>query len=243
MTLWKVGQLARETGLTVRTLHHYDQIGLLKPGGYTASGHRLYDADNVVRLQQIVSLRQLGFGLDDIQSMLTGDNLSPLDVLNLHLAKLRQQLAEQQSLIQRLEDLQRSLDREQPVEPGQILHIIKEITMFENYYTPEQLAQLRQRREQLGEAAIRQAEDQWRTLIDRVRAEMEKGTDPSDPVLKPLVTEWQGLIQQFTGGDPGIGQSLANFNRDNPNHAQQHGMPLDGELFAYVAKASAAHKQ
>lgn len=54
---WKVGQLARSTGLTVRTLHHYDSVGLLRPSARTPSGHRLYDEDDVSRLYRIVALR------------------------------------------------------------------------------------------------------------------------------------------------------------------------------------------
>ena len=58
----KVGDLARRTGLTVRTLHHYDLIGLLKPSLHTESGHRLYTGRDVGRLQQVLSrLRPLGF--------------------------------------------------------------------------------------------------------------------------------------------------------------------------------------
>ena len=65
--LWKVGELAERTGLTVRTLHHYDAIGLLSPSGRTGSnhgsGHRLYTAADVARLQQILSLKMLGFSI------------------------------------------------------------------------------------------------------------------------------------------------------------------------------------
>src|SRR6476620_1521247 len=58
----RVGELAKRTGLTVRTLHHYDEIGLLKPSLHT--GYRLYTATDVARLQQVLSLRQLGFSLE-----------------------------------------------------------------------------------------------------------------------------------------------------------------------------------
>ena len=64
---WKVGELASLTGLTVRTLHHYDEINLLKPCEYTDSGHRLYGEEDIIRLQQILSLRQLGFSLEEIK--------------------------------------------------------------------------------------------------------------------------------------------------------------------------------
>ena len=62
-TWLKVGELARRTGLTVRTLHHWDELGLLQPGDRTDSGHRLYGEEQVVRLQHIVTLRTLGFAV------------------------------------------------------------------------------------------------------------------------------------------------------------------------------------
>ena len=79
----KVGDLARRTGLTVRTLHHYDLIGLLKPSLHTESGHRLYTGRDVGRLQQVLSLRQLGFSLDEIRACLDQPGFSPLEVITL----------------------------------------------------------------------------------------------------------------------------------------------------------------
>jgi MerR family transcriptional regulator, thiopeptide resistance regulator len=58
---WKVGELARVTGLTVRALHYYDEIGLLMPSGRTPAGHRSYDRADVARLYRISLLRRLGF--------------------------------------------------------------------------------------------------------------------------------------------------------------------------------------
>ena len=66
----KVGELAKRTGLTVRTLHHYDEIGLLRPSLRTEAGHRLYTTVDVARLQQVLSLRQLGFGLEEVRDCL-----------------------------------------------------------------------------------------------------------------------------------------------------------------------------
>ena len=62
----KVGELAARAGLTVRTLHHYDSIGLLSPSARTDAGYRLYDRDDVARLQQIQALRAFGMALADI---------------------------------------------------------------------------------------------------------------------------------------------------------------------------------
>jgi MerR family transcriptional regulator, thiopeptide resistance regulator len=63
---YTVGEVAGLAGVSVRTLHHYDQIGLLAPAGRTASGYRLYDLAGLGRLRQILYYRELGFGLDEI---------------------------------------------------------------------------------------------------------------------------------------------------------------------------------
>lgn len=68
-TAWKVGELAKRTGLSMRTLHYYDEIGLLSPSRRTEADHRLYAAHDIVRLQQIKSLRHLGFGLEEIRGL------------------------------------------------------------------------------------------------------------------------------------------------------------------------------
>ncbi|WP_422931499.1 MerR family transcriptional regulator [Singulisphaera sp. PoT] len=88
----KVGELAKQSGLTVRTLHHYDEIGLLKPSQHSESGYRLYTRAEVVRLQQVLSLRQLGFSLEEIRDCLDGPGFSPSELLRLHIGRLRRQV-------------------------------------------------------------------------------------------------------------------------------------------------------
>src|SRR6188474_2407863 len=104
--LWKVGELAARTGLTVRTLHHYDAIGLLSPSGRTGSahgsGHRLYTAADVARLQQILSLRALGFGLEQIGECLSRGDYDPREVVRRHRDQVRGQAAETARLADRL---------------------------------------------------------------------------------------------------------------------------------------------
>src|SRR5258708_33768537 len=94
-TPWKVGELARRTGLSVRTLHYYDEIGLLSPSARTASGHRLYTAGDVARLQQVRSLRQLGLSLGEIRDWLRHPGYSPRGVIRRHLERLREQIERQ----------------------------------------------------------------------------------------------------------------------------------------------------
>jgi MerR family transcriptional regulator, thiopeptide resistance regulator len=75
-----VGQLAGAAGITVRTLHHYDEIGLLRPSARTAAGHRCYPAADVARLQRVLGYRELGIGLEDIAALLGGE-ADPVELL------------------------------------------------------------------------------------------------------------------------------------------------------------------
>ncbi len=73
MTSWTVGQVADLVGVTVRTLHHYDEIGLLKPSERSSAGYRLYTEADLARLQQVVVYRRLELPLDEIATLLRGD--------------------------------------------------------------------------------------------------------------------------------------------------------------------------
>src|SRR5581483_343396 len=113
--LWKVGELAARTGLTVRTLHHYDRIRLLcpscRPRSNHGSGHRLYTAAHVARLQQVLSLKMLGFGIEQIREYLSRSDYDPRRVVRLHLERVRGQADELRRLADRLAALADALDK------------------------------------------------------------------------------------------------------------------------------------
>lgn len=92
-TLIRVGDLASAAGLTVRALHHYEEIGLLHPPARTAAGHRLYDAGSLERLYRITRLRRLGLSLDQIASALDDPTWSLADALRQHVSTVDTQIA------------------------------------------------------------------------------------------------------------------------------------------------------
>ncbi|MDY6941143.1 MAG: MerR family transcriptional regulator, partial [Cyanobacteriota bacterium] len=77
---------------SIRTLHYYDEIHLLCPSHRTPAGHRLYGEAEIARLQQILSLRQLGFSLDEIRECLESPDFSLPKVIDLHRDRLREQM-------------------------------------------------------------------------------------------------------------------------------------------------------
>jgi len=84
----RIGEVAAATGLTVRTLHHYDKIGLLAPSGRSETGYRLYADDDVRRLYRIVAFRRLGFALGEIGALVDGEGADPRAVVRAQLERL-----------------------------------------------------------------------------------------------------------------------------------------------------------
>ncbi len=247
-TTWKVGELAERTGLSVRALHYYEEIGLLSPSRRTEAGHRLYAADDVLRLQRIVSLRRLGFTLEEIRACLEdGSGFPARRVVELHASRLRETMRMQRLLLARLEALASRLgSAEEEVPAGDFVQTAMEVIemseRIERYYTPEQLEYLDNRRREFGEERIRAVEAEWPELMEKVRAEMERGTDPADERVQRLAKRWMELVEMFTGGDAGIRQSLNNLWQQEEN---VHGINTAEmrEMGRYVSRALEASNE
>ncbi len=239
---WKVGELARRTGLTVRALHHYDEIGLLRPSLHTGSGHRLYTADDLARLQRIMSLRQLGLPLGKVRECLDQPGFAPVALLRQHVTRLRDRIAAEKRLCDRLEAIAASFEAAEEVSADTFIRTIQEMTMIESYYTPEQLDQIRKRGEDLGPETIRQSQDDWAELIAEVRVEMDRGTDPADPRVQDLARRWKTLVEAFTGGDPGITASLGRlWKEQGETLAAAHDARYDPRgVMDYIGRAMGA---
>jgi MerR family transcriptional regulator, thiopeptide resistance regulator len=233
----KVGELAKKTGISVRTLHHYDEIGLLVPSGKTEAGHRIYLEPEVKRLQQIMSLRAVGFSLERIKELLDEEKLSLQDALAIHLNHLQTEMMERQKLIDEVQSMAEKISSlSQHPSVNDLLDLIEATKMFEKYYSPEQLATLKDRADALGSDGMTKAQDDWTKLIAEVKAEMEKGTDPKSERVQSLACRWQALIDQFTGGDPAIAASLSKMYAEEGNQKASRGMMDDG-VSAFIQSA------
>jgi DNA-binding transcriptional MerR regulator len=146
--IWRVGELAREAGMTVRALHHYDRLGLLKPSSRTSGGHRCYTQADVRRLHRIVALRGFGFPLEDIAALLDAEpDQDPRDLIRQQLAVVGERIAQAMRLRERLLGVLDGLDH--AVEPTtlEFLQLIEETITMNQPLTPEEFARLTQQRE------------------------------------------------------------------------------------------------
>jgi DNA-binding transcriptional MerR regulator len=98
-----VGEVARLAGVTVRTLHHYDRIGLVRPGARTSAGYRTYDAHDLDRLQQVLLYRELGFPLDEVATLLDDPEADPAEHLRRQHGLLRERLERTRAMVAAVE--------------------------------------------------------------------------------------------------------------------------------------------
>jgi DNA-binding transcriptional MerR regulator len=202
---YRVGELAELTGVSVRTLHHYDRLGLLQPSRYTEGGHRLYGEPDLLRLQQILTLRYLGFPLKQISALLERPGFDVIASLRAQRRSLRDRISELERIETVLGDLldrrlgsgewswelvraaaaaaQDGLDKE-----GQAMEQIK------SYYTPEQLRQFEEVGKLAGPEEIRAIEEAWTALLAEVRA--NRDLDPTDPTAQALANRWETLNER-----------------------------------------------
>jgi len=237
-TSYKVGELARHAGVSVRTLHHYEEIGLLVPSGRTDAGHRRYSRSDVARLARIKAMTALGFSLEQVRNCLEDEAWSPLRLVETHLQRARETLEEQRALCARLERLRDDLQKGGD-DVDTFIETVEVMNMIERYYTPEQLANLAGRAEEMKDekAAV---EESWQALFAEVKAELDRGTPPDAPAAQELARRWRALTERtvagFTGGDPGIKASLDRLYAEQP--VQNIHPSFDPAVFAYMKRAA-----
>ena len=150
-TTWSVGELAAATGLTVRTLHHYDEIGLARPSLRSAAGHRRYTAADVRRLHRIVALRGFGFGLAEIGALLDASGPDPRELLRSQLDQVSDRIARATRLRYRLEAVLGQFDAAGSPSAAVLVRLIEEMTAVEHTYTPEELKRMAEHRQAMAE--------------------------------------------------------------------------------------------
>lgn len=240
-------EFAELAGVTVRALHHYDRLRLLRPRR-TSAGYRLYVMRDLERLEQIVALKFLGIPLQRIGELLDQDHRGLAEVL--------------QSQRRALEEKRRRLDRaiaavreaERTVRPGKqpdaavLKKIIEVIEMQDNaefmsrYYAEGVREKLAQRGTQWTPELQERVTRQWTELFADVKAALDE--DPAGEKAQALAARWRKLVEEFTGRDPEIAEGVGKFwgDRGNwPESLHRQAMPFSNpEVWKFIGKAMAA---
>jgi DNA-binding transcriptional MerR regulator len=178
---WSVGELAGACGVTVRTLHHYDRLGLVIASSRTAGGHRRYSEGDVRRLYQVLALRQLGLGLDVIAQWLETDS-DLVGLVRQHLEAVDDELHSYQQLRGRLALILHAVERTGRTTTDDLIGAMEAMAMYDDHLTQGQLTRLEHDRSQLGFSGI----DRWRAdaeeAVSALRTAFEAGANPAGRV-------------------------------------------------------------
>lgn len=203
-----IRQLARLARVSVRTLHYYDQIGLLKPPRKEENDYRLYNSASVIRLQQILFYKELGFALKDIKSILDQPGFDYLSALENHKQVLLARIDQTHRLIETVEKTMK--------------HLKGQISMSNNEYftgfSEEQQAKYeKEATEKWGPEIVRESNKKWASLSrqekekffsngERITLALRDSLDEnlSSPRVQALVKEWQEYINFFYDCTPQI---------------------------------------
>ncbi|MEV7008767.1 MerR family transcriptional regulator [Streptosporangium sp. NPDC051022] len=197
---WSIGELARASGLTVRALRHYDEIGLLPASERTVSGHRRYTERDLRRLYRVRALRALGLSLEEIADALAGsadDLVTMRELLTAQLRDLEDQAGRIHRLERRIHGLLRQLDDASMPGPDQFMTTLEMMSVFETYFTPEQREQLAERRAALGPEAVEEARTRWTALVEELLHHVRADTPVDDPRVRDLLSRWDALGAAF----------------------------------------------
>ncbi|WP_426702889.1 MerR family transcriptional regulator [Rhodanobacter sp. Col0626] len=226
--LLTVGELARRCGLTVRTLHHYDAIGLLQPASRSAAGYRLYARADIERLHRIQALRQLGLSLTDIGTALSGPQQPLADVVNRQIAQIDRELTEAKNLRERLVYLRAQLANGQSPDLADWLDTLELMTMYEKYFSPEELKDLPLHTDPDVLA-------EWSALVSAVQSAMDRGATPEDADAQILALSWMTMVGRGTGNNPAFLMRLHAMNESEPGLRERSGISRELEQFVEQA--------
>lgn len=191
--LMKVGELARATGLTVRTLHHYDSIGLLQPSGRSEAGYRLYDEGDLARLHGIQALRSMGLSLAEIGELYAGRGAAPQAIVEQQLRAIDAEIARARELRERLQLIRDTLAEGGTPGANDWLQLLQDMATYGKYFSAQELKSIF--------AEFESLKDDWKLLFADVRSAMSRGLRAESGEVQSLARRWMSLMLALMQGD------------------------------------------
>ena len=234
--LLKIGELAKRTGLTVRTLHHYDDIKLLCPSARSEAGYRLYNRKDIERLHRIQALRRMDLSLSEINALLENDGAGLQQVIEQQIALLDRQAAKTIELRDRLKALlERVSHNEEPDLPDWLV-TLEMMAMYDKYFTSDEVVKLRHLKAQENRTEITES----MALIASIRALMDKKVPPESEEAQALSIPWMALADRRMDSDARLIRKLDTMHRNEPVVQVLTG--VDGAMIDYMARASLTYR-
>jgi MerR family transcriptional regulator, thiopeptide resistance regulator len=244
---FKAQEFAKVAGVTVRALHHYDRLGLLKPKHRSSAGYRLYSVGDFARLEQIVVLKFLGMPLQQIKRLLTVET-GLADALRRQRHVLMEKRIQLDRAIHAIGNAQSALAAKATPDWRLLQIITREIAMqnstdwTKKYYSPEAQQKVEERRKLWSPELQERVSREWAQLFADIEAAL--GEDPAGRKAQELAARWKKLVEEFTGGDREIRIGLNKMWADQANWVDQQArsFKIKPEVQEFILRAIRAGK-
>jgi DNA-binding transcriptional MerR regulator len=242
---YTVKKLAKISGVSVRTLHWYDTIGLLKPAYYQANGYRYYEEEQLLSLQQILSFRELGFKLNDIRKMLASSDLDKIGALSSHKSAL-------EDTVNRMNTLINMIDRTISHLGGEKTMIDKELYLgfgiakpkeYEEYLLKYHGAVAEDLIHESKKRTINWGTQEWddikregNEIYDALAECIEKKVGPRSDKVQALIHKHYQMTERLYGASKDVYLGLAQLYCEHPD-LRKFFDPYHPKLVEFIAKA------
>ncbi|MDN9010600.1 MerR family transcriptional regulator [Brevibacillus laterosporus] len=241
---YRTGEFAKVAGVSIRTLRYYDKVGLLSPAKHAENGFRIYTSNDLAKLQQILTLKYLGFSLGEIKAL---QQIQPVDLeesLQMQKKLMKEKREKLDQVISALDYASLLVKQEQSVKWDAIIDLIKVIHLedkhwWKKYYTEEQLILLHQRQEMYTEMEQKRDTLSWNIVIEGFKKAFAQNKAVESEEVQKLAHEWQSLIYAFTKGDADMYRSLHTAHTKSPlpmPYTETEGIYIQEALAVYTKR-------
>ena len=239
-----VGEVAKKMDVTVRTLQHYDKEGLLSPSATSGGGRRLYTDKDIIKLHQILTLKHLGFSLDDIRNRLIplNDPADVVQILSEQAAAIREKIADLIESLSEIEALKTEVIEMQSVDFKKYADIIINLEMKNDFYflikyfDSETLDRIRSRFDKESSIIFLQ---KFLHIQDEAIRLQDAGVPAGSPAGLQLAKGYWDLILEFTGGDATMLPTLMQIGEND--EVNQEWRQKQAKAKAFIEQALGAY--
>lgn len=215
--LLRIGELARRAGVTVRTLRHYEALGLLRPTSRTPGGGRVYGQADAMRLHAVLALKQFGCSLAEIRALLDEGGAALPDILARQIAALTEQAVRAAALGEKLTRLRGRLVQNEDTAMADWLETLALMHVYSRYFTEAELDTLRRNKDAAG-----RRREVWAAIV----AAMAGGAAPDGEAGLAIAHRVADLARQSTGQDAALAGKLRELFRGEESARQAVGLTV-----------------
>lgn len=242
-----IKEFADLTKVTVRTLHYYDQIGLLRPSFEKANGYRVYTDADLLKLQQILTLKFMGFSLAQIRELLDRKGYEAVKSLRVQAEAVKDEIARLRQASRAIEQVIEALEGHGRINRKKLIQIMEVIQMGEDvkkawqekFFTEEELKEFQEVGKKHTPEMIAAYQNRWAELIEEVKKNLK--ADPEGEVAQSLARRWMDLLNEAYGDHPQLKARIKQaYNAGAiPDDYRMFGP----EVWDFIKKAHAAAKK